>query len=251
MTALDILSIISSEYKEILMDNLCGIYLHGSLAFGCFNQAKSDIDFLVVVYDDIQQSQKEALIRTLLKLNDIAPPKGFEMSVVLYKDCKTFSYPTPFLLHYSNFHKERAMQNLSDYCLNMTGTDIDLAAHFTVVKKVGVSIIGKPVDEVFADVPAQYYLDSIKSDIQAAESEIVSNPVYIILNLCRVLAYIKEGLVLSKQQGGRWGIDKLPGKYSDLIKNAAQCYSSDGEFEYDTGLLKQFAGYMLDEIYAE
>lgn len=73
--------------------------------------------------------------------------------------------------------------------------------------------------------------------------------VYIILNLCRVLAYIKEGLVLSKQQGGLWGIEKLPGEYSDLIKRAAQCCSSDSEFEYDTGMLKQFAGYMLGEIF--
>lgn len=251
MTPIDLLSIISREYKEILNDNLCGIYLHGSLAFGCFNPAKSDIDFIVVVYDEIKQSQKEALIRTLIRLNDVAPPKGFEMSVVLYKDCIAFSYPTPFLLHYSNFHKERAMQNLSEYCLNMNGKDSDLAAHFTVVKKVGISICGKPVDELFADVPAQYYLDSIKSDIKAAENEIISNPVYIILNLCRVMAYIKEGLVLSKQQGGLWGIDKLPGEYSDLIKKAARCYISDGEFEYDTGMLKQFAGYMLAEIFNE
>ena len=35
--------------KNILQDNLIGIYLHGSLAMGCFNEKKSDIDLLVVV----------------------------------------------------------------------------------------------------------------------------------------------------------------------------------------------------------
>ena len=29
--------------------NLTGVYLHGSLAMGCFNPKKSDIDLLVVV----------------------------------------------------------------------------------------------------------------------------------------------------------------------------------------------------------
>ena len=62
-----ILSIISKEYQDILGDNLCGIYLHGSLAFGCFNWAKSDIDFLVVVYDEIGQVQDDSLSPSLFK----------------------------------------------------------------------------------------------------------------------------------------------------------------------------------------
>jgi streptomycin 3"-adenylyltransferase len=36
-------------FRDILGDNLHGIYLHGSLALGCFNPARSDIDVLVVV----------------------------------------------------------------------------------------------------------------------------------------------------------------------------------------------------------
>lgn len=244
----EILSIISREYKDILKDNLCGIYLHGSLAFGCFNRAKSDIDFIVIVYDEIEQGQKEALIQTLLRLDGQAAAKGFEMSVVLYTDCRSFSYPTPFLLHYSDYHKKRAMEDLSGYCRTMNGTDRDLAAHFTVIKKVGICLYGKPVDEIFANVPAQYYLDSIKSDIEGAEGDIIDNPVYIILNLCRVLAYIKERLVLSKLQGGSWGLQRLPGEFADLIGKAIDCYSTEREFEFDADALKRFAKYMLKEI---
>ena len=38
-----------SHSKEILGENLVGIYLHGSLAMGCFNPQKSDIDLIIVV----------------------------------------------------------------------------------------------------------------------------------------------------------------------------------------------------------
>ena len=35
--------------RRILGDKLCVVYLHGSLAMGCFNPEKSDIDMIVVV----------------------------------------------------------------------------------------------------------------------------------------------------------------------------------------------------------
>ncbi len=40
--------------KEILQDNLVGVYLHGSAVMGCYNPAKSDIDLIVVVKDSIE-----------------------------------------------------------------------------------------------------------------------------------------------------------------------------------------------------
>ena len=39
--------------REILGENLVGIYLHGSAAMGCFNDKKSDIDLLVVVKGEV------------------------------------------------------------------------------------------------------------------------------------------------------------------------------------------------------
>ena len=38
-----------SESKRIIGDDLAGIYLHGSLAMGCFNPDRSDIDLIVVI----------------------------------------------------------------------------------------------------------------------------------------------------------------------------------------------------------
>ena len=35
--------------KEILQDNLVGVYLHGSAVMGCYNPANSDIDLIVEI----------------------------------------------------------------------------------------------------------------------------------------------------------------------------------------------------------
>ena len=55
--------------------------------------------------------------------------------------------------------------------------------------------------EVFGRVSSEEYFDSIWCDIKDAAEEIADNPVYIILNLCRVLAYKRNGYVFSKQEG--------------------------------------------------
>lgn len=246
-----ILDKISCAYKEILKNNLVGIYVHGSIAFGCFNQSKSDIDFLTVTKSTPSIEEKVMLIQTLLDLENLSPPKGIEMSVVLEENCLNFVYPTPFELHFSNSHIESCRENLEEYCLAMNGTDKDLAAHFTVIKTVGIVWYGKSIESVFGYVSRQYYLDSIKSDIENSENEIIKNPVYIILNLCRVLAFIRENLVISKEQGSLWGIKNLPSIYIPVIEEALKSYSSNKDFSADNKLAEDFSRYMIRKIFSE
>jgi len=248
MPAHALLNRIAEQYRAVLGSKLTGVYVHGSLAFGCFSWATGDIDFLAAAEAPLTQEEKEALIRVLLDMTPEAPPKGFEMSVVLRKDCNPVVHPVPFELHFSNAHKSRAEVDLSAYCGDMHGTDPDLAAHFTVVRAVGRAIYGLPVEEVFGDVPRSAYVDSILSDVDNAEAEIADNPVYITLNLCRVLAYLSDGLVLSKQQGGQWGMQHLPAAYHPLLRAAMAAYAGAENLEFPSQAA--FAADMLRRIRA-
>ena len=229
----ELLTTIKEKYVTILKDNLVGIYLHGSLAFGCFQWDSSDIDFIVVIKHSLFQKQKEELIQTLLDLDANAPQKGFEMSVILEKYCQNFIYPTPYELHYSNAHKANYLQNLSDYCRKMQGVDIDLAAHFTVINHVGKVLCGKSINEVFETVPRPYYIDSICKDIQDANA---TNPIYYVLNICRVLAYLKEEKVLSKKDGALWAIKHINEEDRDVVRNALEAYMHQVPFKDDITL---------------
>lgn len=246
----EILRKIATAYTKILQDNLAGIYVHGSIAFGCFHWSKSDIDFLAVVQTEPGLTEKRALIQTLLDLDKACPPKGFEMSVVLMRYCQNFVYPTPYVLHYSNAHRHRARTDLTAYCQEMNGTDVDLAAHFTVTRAVGIPLCGLPIETVFGPVPKKYYWESIYGDIKNAAEEILRDPVYIILNLCRVLAYQKEASILSKKGGGLWGIKTLPSRYRPPVESALFCYENGTPFSFDPAALSQFAAYMLAQIKA-
>ena len=234
--------------EEILGDNLVGVYLHGSLVMGCFNPQKSDIDLIVVVDEPLSDSVKRAYMDMTVGANVCGPAKGIEMSIVLRRVCRPFVYPTPFELHFSAGHLAWYREDPDDYIRRMNGTDKDLAAHFTVISKRGRCLYGAPVKDVFSEVPACDYMDSLWFDIEGALEEITEYPMYLTLNLARVLAYREEGLVLSKKEGGEWALKKMPSEYRTLITDALREYSESAEVSYDHALAKQYAAYVIKQI---
>ncbi len=229
-------------------DDLAGVYLHGSAVMGCFNPVKSDIDLIVVINEKMTDETKRRFMDMVVVLNTLAPQKGIEMSIVLKSVCSPFVYPTPFELHFSNMHLNWYKTNPDDYIKKMNGTDKDLAAHFETIRKRGRCLYGAPIAEVFAKVPKHDYLDSIKSDIAEAKEDIIENPTYIILNLARVLAYQKNEQVLSKKEGGEWGLENLPAEFHPLLKDALKDYEGSEKVSYNMECAKKYADYMLDMI---
>ncbi len=234
--------------NNILEENLVGVYLHGSLAMGCFNPKKSDIDLLVVACGELTHEQKLQFMRRVVELNESAPPKGLELSVVRAEYLRPFVYPTPYELHFSPTHLDRYCRDPDEYARNFHGVDPDLAAHVTITNRYGVTLCGRPIPEVFGEVPRECYLDSIRLDVENAADDIVRDPVYITLNICRVAAYAECGLVLSKSDGGRWGLSNLPRRLRPLVEMALSCYESDADFEFDAEIAADFARFMLDLI---
>ena len=92
------------------------------------------------------------------------------------------------------------------------------------------------------------YMDSIWYDVENAKREITTYPMYLILNLARVLAYKEEGLVLSKKEGGEWALKKLPTELHHLIQDALSEYSDSEHIVYNKRLAKKYAKYMIERI---
>lgn len=234
--------------KEIIGANLTGIYLHGSLAMGCFNPEKSDIDLIIIIEKNISDEQKMKFMERVVALNEQAPAKGLEMSIVLRKYCNPFVYPTPFELHFSPTHLQWFCDKPQDYVQNMRGDDKDLAAHFTIIRQYGITLYGEKIENVFEEVPRKDYVDSIWEDVRGAKEEIVNQPMYITLNLCRVLAFLRDGLYLSKREGAEWAMKHLPTEHSAIILSALTCYETSREMVMEEQSSKEFADKMTAAI---
>lgn len=232
--------------RETLGTDLVGVYLHGSAVMGCFNPDKSDLDLLIVVERAVPDDAKRAFLKGVLELNGAAPAKGLELSIVRREFCKPFVHPMPFELHYSASHLDRVLRDMEGYVRSMKGTDPDLAAHGMILNHRGAALWGPPIGAVFGMVRREDYIDSIWYDVENAQEDVKRDPMYITLNLCRVLAYLREGLVLSKREGGQWGIRTFP-EHAGLLNGALACYASDEIMLPGTGSTA-FAAFMLAEI---
>ena len=74
---------------------------------------------------------------------------------------------------------------------------------------------------------------------------------YIRRSICaEALAYRKEKLILSKQEGGQWGLKNLPERYGSLIRRALDDYGSTGAAAFDEGESREYAVYMIQAIRA-
>ncbi len=236
-------------FKHKLGDNLVGVYLHGSLAMGCFNPEMSDVDLLVVVKDNIDFKTKRAIIEEIINPQDSEQisNQNLEFSLVLHSAITDFKFDTPFELHYSNEHNER-YKTYSNYICG-DDTDKDLAAHFTITYHRGITLFGEPIKKVFKLPSESDYIKSLLYDIEDIEKSIHKNPIYGILSLSRIYYYLKEKVINSKKEGGEWAVKNLPDPFNKTAETALKIYLGDQEeSEFSSKDLNAFADFVKCKI---
>lgn len=239
--------------RAVVDDDLIGVYLHGSLAMGCFNPRRSDIDLLVVTTEGMSLEQKRRMVGSLLKISGDASP--VEISFVRYGDLHPWRHPPPYDLHFSEAWRLRSLHDLESGAWrrwnDQVRRDPDLSAHVTVTRARGECLYGRPIAMVFPAVPAADYQDAILGDLDDALDQIEAAPVYGVLNACRVLCYLRTGRVVSKAEGGMWAVGVLPPEHRTLIRRALDRYRGGaGEDGFDRGGLGRFAGFVRAAISA-
>lgn len=249
--------ILVKNLRQVVTDvfggNLVGVYIHGSLALGSYNPHVSDLDYVIVVSRAPSKSTKLRLMRaTFDKLIPYAPQKGLEFHVLTQNELKRGRHPFYFELHYSPMHKREYIDDPEGYVAVMHGLDPDLAVHLAVIWQSGIVVTGRPIRSVFSEISSVDYFDSALRDVSDAATEIMGNPVYTILNLCRLVGYMSDGIILSKADGGCWAIGHTDSMYNPIIKWALAEYTgSSGENrEPHKEALTSFAQAMLARIAA-
>lgn len=243
-------------FRDLAGDNLFGVTLHGSLALGCFNPLRSDLDLLTVTHAGLDASAKRELAGFLLHTS--GQPHPVEVSFLRRSDLHPWRYPTPFDFHYSETWRAALTEQLASEDRRLWAdpgqTDPDLAAHITIARQRGVCLCGPPISEVFPSVPRADYLDSVRGDVLSKEFGLASAdapPVYALLNGCRTYAYLVTGLALSKDEGGEWALHHLPAAQRPAVEQAILAYRTRaGDEELDAAAALALADYLRSRITA-
>ena len=235
-----LLGVLKEKLITLFGENLVGIYVHGSLAFGCFHWLTSDIDFLCVVKRPLALEEKVAFVELMEELSDDAPPKGFECSVLLEEVAKAMPYPAPFEVHFSNVWREAIRQDARNYCEEERPGDPDLTTHVLSLRHSCIAVHGPQVLRVFGPVKRDDCLMAMFQDSEGVLDKLRADPVYTVLNLCRALAFKEDGMVLSKPEGGSWALANLRPKYQSVIQAAVNAYNDGREMYYDFDIARDF-----------
>ena len=194
---------------------------------------------------------KRRVVQLLLKTS--GAPSPIEISFLREADLRPWEYPTPYDFHYSqDWHKKLRHELSSGEWQSWDGEragDEDLAAHITVTLQRGICLYGESIAAAFPPIPPEHYRASLLADFEWAYERLGQNPVYFILNACRIYAYVREGRICSKDEGGAWAMSVLPEEFWTTVSRALEIYRGDkpgGPFEAAT--LERFAAHMREQI---
>lgn len=220
------------DVSRVFGDELVGLYLHGSLAMGCYYRPKSDLDLLIVCSGPLDVVDRDQVARVLLAASDRRPTVGdVEASALQIPDTRGFAHPMPYEVHFGESLAEEIRQGRFDYGYGRF--DADLAAHCTVVRSRGLRLVGDDISEVFGPVPTEAYVDSIRGDLHwiLDGTNLLTSPFYGVLNTCRVLMVFEHGpeAVPSKEDAALWALGRAPSEHRSLIQRCLDCYRSSAQ----------------------
>lgn len=245
---------VTEIWSAQLCDSLIGVYLHGSIALGCFAEGNSDIDVLIVSGRRIKRDERLTIAREIMEID--GQPSRLEMSAIFRDDLVPWQYPTPCQFHYSDFWTERYRNMLSgeikeNPIIDEDFSDPDIACHVRLTLQSGICIYGKPIKDVFPPVPEQDFWQSISGGIDAYDFHAYEPRYYAsnILTLGRILSYRKEKRILSKYDGGVWTLNYVPERFRYIIADALNVwYAGTPGIKYKQEDIRDLRQFLLDEI---
>ena len=233
--------------QGILGSGLVGVYVHGSLALGCFNAARSDIDVLAVTSRPLADDERFSIADLFLRVS--ARPYGLEAHVVTTDQLRPWCYPPPYELHYGETRRERLAFEPDAALERPQQGDADLAAHYDVVRRVGLALFGPPPQEIFPEVPRIDLEDALRRDLEWCRG--ARSALYGVLSPCRVWAALATGELHSKASGAEWALGRLPPNLRAPVERAVASYRGAGEpIELDEEERQRLLVYIEERVLA-
>ncbi|HEY1791493.1 MAG TPA: aminoglycoside adenylyltransferase domain-containing protein [Opitutaceae bacterium] len=217
----EILREFSARLPSALGSEPVGVYLHGSLAVGDFDEASSDIDFIVVTDTE---------------------PTSAQVAGVRQMHTDLLSLPSPYSKRLEGSYFPRALLSggekvgvdplwFFDGGTRTLGQSICDNSWVVLweLHNCGVAVVGPEPKSFFGPVPVATLQRAVLSEMKAWTERLASNPSslnnpwnrsFVVLTHCRMLETLESGAVHSKAASVRWSEAALPLRWSPLINRA-------------------------------
>lgn len=207
--------------KEILGQDLVGVYIFGSLAAGGFDR-ESDVDLLVATRVDLSDPQFEQLKSLHQRIAGIDSWCAAQLEVTYV--------PLSALRRYNPGDDVHAtLERGQGQLLERMRHDTDGMVHRHTLREKGITLFGPLPQELIDPVTPEDLraamrpvLDGWLAHLHEAPEQVGSrgHHAYIVLTVCRVLYTLATGAVTSKPEAAQWAKTALDPRWAPLIDRA-------------------------------
>lgn len=184
--------------QECLGPDLVGAYLYSSAALGDFVAGGSDLDVVAVVRVSLDRDRALGVAASVRAVAAPFATKGLDLTVVTLAAARAETAMPRVEVKLLTFHGD--IQTAQDEPYG----DNRVVMHFACCRDHGIAVTGPPPQEVFAPVSRREYLLALRREL----NRVWMPPHYTVLNACRDLRFVVEGVICSKVAGGRWALER-------------------------------------------
>ena len=216
-----ILDVLLRRVGEILQDQLIGMYLHGSLANGGFDEY-SDIDVVIVTASHISEEIFTTLRQMHEQVAKIDSPWAVQLEVS-YIPVNALRRFDPEDKVYSHLDRGK------DEILHMMSHESDWIVQRHLLREHGIVITGPDPKALIDPVSPDDLRQAVANVLPLWANPALDDPSQIkkrgyqsffVLSLCRMLYTLRYGDVISKSEAASWAMDTLDPEWKPLIQRA-------------------------------
>jgi len=216
----EILLDISAEIKNILGQNLIGLYLFGSLSYGDFNPDSSDIDIVAILNKPLDRQELQLIKRLHETIKKKYPKWGDRLEcsytpIAMLKNILPPQEPRPYFGG-GIFYDEAPYGNewiINNYLLYRHGIVLIGCEFKKLIAPIDILEVQKAcIRDLFQEWEPKM------TDFEWLDNSHYQS--YLVLNLCRILYTVMEGVVGTKKVSAEWAKNKFMSSWSSLIANA-------------------------------
>jgi hypothetical protein len=200
----DYLAELTRRLRDVLGDDLLGVYAGGSHALGAYEPGRSDVDVTAVARGTLAPAAKQAVVAAVRHEALPCPARGLELVVYPLATAQGGGGEPGFELNLNTgarvpFRVDEAPGDIEGFWFG-----IDRA----ILRDHGLPLAGPPPAELFAPIPRATLLRLLGESVRWHRDSEVPLGTDVVLNTARALRWAETGDWVSKPAAGRWFLDQ-------------------------------------------
>ncbi|MGE6348861.1 nucleotidyltransferase domain-containing protein [Bacillus mycoides] len=207
------------ELKEIFSDEkIVGVYIYGSIALGAFHIETSDVDFITVISDSVNEAEKQQIIELHKKLSKSALGKKMDGMYIPLADLGKYN------------HEINEYVYCADGKADIGHWDINAVTWWTL-KNQGITVTGREAEDLPFQIKWDDVVNTMKYNVEHYWLEKTKRPYLFfieewvesaVVTMGRILYTLDHKTIVSKDSGLQYMLELYSHKWEPLLREVGR-----------------------------